>query len=214
MIQRFVQMCGMGVVALLPMGEIAAFNTSMMGARGIERIEDATDVIPLPDGLFAVEYVEATGTQKIVLPYIMTNDAEYDMVWQYYNTADRVDDGFFGINGLFQFRTRYAPRNRNCICRCYRFVNNGPFNYVDNVLKESNNYSNFSGSLCLFNFHDSLKRPAKGRIYWLHFYKNGELYFDLVPVRDESGIGYMYDLVSGELFGNNGTGSLIVGPDL
>lgn len=35
---------------------------------------------------------------------------------------------------------------------------------------------------------------------------------DYIPVR-VGGVGYMYDRVSGELFGNAGTGAFIVGPD-
>lgn len=35
---------------------------------------------------------------------------------------------------------------------------------------------------------------------------------DLKPVR-KNGIGYMYDNVSGQLFGNQGTGQFIIGPD-
>lgn len=37
-------------------------------------------------------------------------------------------------------------------------------------------------------------------------------HFDLLPVR-KGNIGYMYDRVSGELFGNAGTGAFIIGPD-
>jgi hypothetical protein len=33
-----------------------------------------------------------------------------------------------------------------------------------------------------------------------------------VPVKD-NGVGYMYDKVSGQLFGNAGTGSFILGND-
>ena len=36
--------------------------------------------------------------------------------------------------------------------------------------------------------------------------------FDFIPVRVGS-IGYMYDRVSGQLFGNSGTGAFIIGPD-
>ena len=36
--------------------------------------------------------------------------------------------------------------------------------------------------------------------------------FDLIPVRNGT-VGYLYDRVSGELFGNAGTGAFIIGPD-
>ena len=37
-------------------------------------------------------------------------------------------------------------------------------------------------------------------------------HFDILPVRVGT-VGYMYDRVSGELFGNSGTGDFVVGPD-
>ena len=42
--------------------------------------------------------------------------------------------------------------------------------------------------------------------------RNGELTLDFIPVR-LGNIGYMYDRVSGEFFGNQGTGAFIIGPD-
>lgn len=39
----------------------------------------------------------------------------------------------------------------------------------------------------------------------------GDLVLDLIPVRVGQ-VGYMYDRVSGELFGNSGTGDFIIGP--
>jgi len=47
-------------------------------------------------------------------------------------------------------------------------------------------------------------------------YKDGVLVHDLIPVRVGSGasaVGYMYDRVSAQLFGNNGTGAFTIGPD-
>ena len=41
---------------------------------------------------------------------------------------------------------------------------------------------------------------------------NGVVLADMIPVRVGS-VGYMYDRVSGQLFGNDGTGDFIVGPD-
>lgn len=41
---------------------------------------------------------------------------------------------------------------------------------------------------------------------------NDMLLVELIPVRKGT-VGYMYDKVSGQLFGNEGTGSFILGPD-
>ena len=50
------------------------------------------------------------------------------------------------------------------------------------------------------------------RLYSLQWKRSGDLLFDLVPVRD-NGVGYLYDKVSGELFGNDGSGSFTYGND-
>lgn len=54
----------------------------------------------------------------------------------------------------------------------------------------------FKGKILIFQLWDS----------------NDDLVFDGIPVRVGQ-VGYIYDRVSGELFGNTGTGSFLVGPD-
>lgn len=54
--------------------------------------------------------------------------------------------------------------------------------------------------------HNDLKISHAG------FYVNGVIVRDFIPVRIGT-TGYMYDKVSGKLFGNAGTGSFILGPD-
>lgn len=50
------------------------------------------------------------------------------------------------------------------------------------------------------------------RIYSSSIYKNNTLVCDFIPVRVGQ-VGYMYDKVSGQLFGNQGTGNFTLGPD-
>lgn len=50
------------------------------------------------------------------------------------------------------------------------------------------------------------------RIYAFRVVRDGALYLDLIPVR-QGKKGFMYDRVSGKLFGNAGTGEFIIGPD-
>ena len=50
------------------------------------------------------------------------------------------------------------------------------------------------------------------RLYSLKFYQDGVLAADYRPVR-VGDVGYLYDHVSGQLFGNAGTGDFVVGPD-
>lgn len=50
------------------------------------------------------------------------------------------------------------------------------------------------------------------KIYYFKIYDNGVLVRDYIPVR-KNGVGYMYDKVRGELFGNLGAGNFTFGPD-
>ena len=59
--------------------------------------------------------------------------------------------------------------------------------------------------------YDSLGLYAK--IYGQKIYLNNVLVRDFIPVRVGQ-VGYLYDKVSGQLFGNLGTDSFILGPDL
>lgn len=61
------------------------------------------------------------------------------------------------------------------------------------------------------------KERATIKIYQCQIWQEGILVLDLIPVRvdvDGTPVGAMYDLVSGTLFHNSGTGSFILGPDL
>lgn len=54
---------------------------------------------------------------------------------------------------------------------------------------------------------------ARGRLYYLKVFDGDTAIFDFIPVR-KNGLGYLYDRVNGELFGNNGSGSFTLGPDI
>ena len=49
-------------------------------------------------------------------------------------------------------------------------------------------------------------------LYSFSIEANSKAILDLIPVR-VGDVGYMYDRVSGQLFGNQGTGDFIIGPD-
>lgn len=55
--------------------------------------------------------------------------------------------------------------------------------------------------------------PMIGRMYSFKIYQNGVLVRDFIPVRKGT-TGYLYDRVSGKLFGNAGTGDFVLGPDV
>jgi hypothetical protein len=79
----------------------------------------------------------------------------------------------------------------------------------------------FSGGItdkAIYLFAANFERPmlinGDNRIYAVKFYDvSGILTFDAIPVRKVN-IGYMYDRVSGQLFGNQGTGEFVLGKDV
>ena len=60
----------------------------------------------------------------------------------------------------------------------------------------------------------NVNRLSKSRFYSFSAtdVNSDELVVDLIPVRKGT-VGFIYDRVSGELFGNAGTGAFIIGPD-
>ena len=83
--------------------------------------------------------------------------------------------------------------------------------YLDDTYKlECNKFvPSSAGVLSLL----SASQIYEGRIYHLFAYdENNDFLLDAIPVR-VGNVGYIYDKVSGKLFGNAGTGSFILGPD-
>ncbi len=54
---------------------------------------------------------------------------------------------------------------------------------------------------------------GKYKVSYLQIYSNGALVRDFIPVRKGT-VGYLYDRVSGELFGDAGTGAFGYGNDI
>lgn len=87
--------------------------------------------------------------------------------------------------------------------------------YVDDVLLHTFTAAQFAsaGTIWLHATHGAnAQGTAALRISTARVWSGGALVRDYVPVRVGS-VGYMYDRVSGTLFGNAGTGSFTIGPD-
>ena len=70
----------------------------------------------------------------------------------------------------------------------------------------------FSKAFCLYSTNGE-GYGAKVRVYGCKVYQSGVLVRDFIPVRKGT-VGYLYDRVSGKLFGNAGTGDFVLGPDV
>ena len=70
--------------------------------------------------------------------------------------------------------------------------------------------------LYVFNFNNvgtPYSTGANARFWSVKIYDGQTLVFDAIPVRKGT-VGYLYDRVSGKLFGNAGSGDFVIGPDI
>lgn len=89
---------------------------------------------------------------------------------------------------------------------------------VGNSLSVTVTAATFSCNYNVFLFADNNGGTAHdfttaAQIIYAKFYSSGTKVRDFIPVRVGQ-VGYLYDRVSGELFGNAGTGSFALGPDV
>ena len=118
------------------------------------------------------------------------------------------------------------------LCTDYKgdsfYLNRCTYDYANNVSIAGNTHTkgagtglvSFSSSQPIYSWACNANEldagafaPCKARKWYEKIYINGTLVRDYIPVRVGT-VGYMYDKVSGELFGNAGTGSFILGNDI
>ena len=183
-----------------------------------------------------VEYLESTGTQWIDTGMVLSSDGfAYDVDVTFASTANcQVFGGrtqamnsshdsivLFVVGGYWRFdyfgdwkagtavaaNTRYSVSYANG-----RTTVNG----VSTSTPVSSGRQS-GATVYVFAGHrpastGGVEFPSSMKLYSLKFYQNGVLAADYQPVR-KAGIGYLYDRVSGKLFGNAGTGDFVLGPD-
>lgn len=186
-----------------------------------------------------IEYLESTGTQYIDTGiFTVYNDGRtYKHIANLYYTVTNErqinganGSGYFGINKNGKFECAYIEDSGISARDSWHNINFSYYNptdrslnikyKIDNQLKERN-----ATSITLYNYAYAIYIFAIGgrdgaaplffckeRIKSYQIYIDEVLVRDLIPVR-VGNIGYMYDKVSGKLFGNAGTGNFILGPD-
>ena len=169
---------------------------------------------------YEVEYLEGSSTA-----FIDTNiNLDYDTVvrakWAFINWGARLFDcgkdwstNYFSVGSSSQ-QIWYLGKNSLQIGPTYQDIIHCEYGnfYIKNldsgiIISQGATRPPFtlSKSLTIFG-------QARAHIYYLQFLKDDALIHDFIPVRIGT-TGYMYDKVSGQLFGNTGTGSFILGPD-
>lgn len=91
---------------------------------------------------------------------------------------------------------------------------NGIITQINAVMDESVMSNSYSLYLFSANSNGILSETQNGiRVYSFTVKRNDNIVADFIPVRIGTN-GYMYDKVSGQLFGNKGMGDFVLGPDV
>lgn len=182
----------------------------------------------IPNGYKQIEYLESSGTQRIDTNIVGGKNTAIEIKF-YVSSIGSSYEGIFG--------SRVASNNTNSISLFTQNTSNVNQRFGSQVLATQikintlytiyldktkitindtttnwNQTADFTtpGTLTLFGIDSFTK--SKCKIYYTKIWEDEELVLDLIPVRADN-IGYMYDTVSGQVFGNSGSGSFVLGQD-
>ena len=180
----------------------------------------------------AVEYIEGTGTQKIEIPVSVIGGDDFAVGIRLYCT-NKTAGGFpFGSNtsqAIFSQKYSYND-STNMLTFASTIGGNATKGGSLMSLGEWHDYELSTSGKTVDGTFESLPRTitsfsslflmgyfsSNGYPYRLsscYINHNGVRIYDMIAVRIGT-VGYMYDTVSGELFGNVGSGTFILGPDI
>lgn len=179
-----------------------------------------------------IEYIQSSGTQYIDIGITGNSYLEYEVKYLWSSgeygyilgaqTSD-TENRFSLMTGTRSNRRIYYNNGDSTNQKYYALtaaemampvVSRKVYN---NIFQNSSRKGNFTNStydtpvtISVFARHQGTiyNNPYYGNLYYL---KIGNL--DLIPVR-KGQVGYLYDKVSNTLFGNAGTGSFTLGPDV
>ena len=204
---------------------------SMLGADGSSMVK--IDGHDLPDGIVAVEYIESTGTQYIITPFLLSGDMITEICAAMNaetpngvvlagarNRTENVANYVILTNGKMQLSATGGALAIPFDTDFHIFYHSQTELSIDEKQKLYEGVDTKTSSrfvLFAYNYNDYITLKSPCRIRYAKFGLDGEDGW-LIAVRftNENGEmeGAMYDLVSGELFLNQGTGDFIIGPDL
>lgn len=204
--------------------------------RRVFRFGNKRFVMPMPYDS-KVEYLESTGTQWIDTGIVPDNT--YTFNCKVAVTQDNYNCVYWGTrnSGNTHSKNNQCYLNSNDISgspyenrsiHLYSTDVSASSNWASNVIPSVNTMYELTDitvvptmnpmiyPITLFAFNmigDINAELGKCRIGCWKCYSNGQIVRDFIPVR-KGNIGYMYDRVSGKLFGNSGTGNFILGNDI
>lgn len=187
-----------------------------------------------------IEYLESTGTQWIDTDYKPNQNTQLKITYSI-NTITSDASMPFGVrdagnatdgkNGIF--RTHGTNTNRiafgngsstnvnisgyNTSNTIYEVYLNKRYVYIDGNLVTTITNTTWSNSRSIYLFGASTAGSftfgVPMKIYSCKIWDNDTLVRDYIPVK-KNNIGYLFDKVSGQLYGDAGGGNFVCGPDI
>lgn len=179
-----------------------------------------------------VEYLQSSGTQYIDTGIIPNDNTGLHIRVSSSNTSDTYVVGlrnssgntrwcighassgyYYAVNSVSQRRYKLDPAEIY-----FNYLNDKKFHVVDSTTGDGSIGSlafTPSYNIRLFGSAGMVASYSKwsGKIYYVKITQGDALVMDLIPVRVGT-VGYMYDKISKQLFGNDGTDSFTLGSDV
>ena len=170
-----------------------------------------------------IEYLEADGTQWLSTGITAKNgiDVIIDCLYTYSPSGTKVMVGSSASSGWWAGSTNgkwgvtnQTTNNPSSLVRHIidvKYTTNTEI-YVDGVFcARQSRRGTVADPIALFNAYNS-SFQSNARLYSAIIKDGDTIVFDAIPVRVGQ-TGYLYDKISGTLFGNSGTGDFILGSD-
>lgn len=164
-----------------------------------------TGIIPDDNTKVQVKLMSSVVTGNVIVGYKGNSD---QTDWRLFNSNQRIyydafDKRLNGGNGTLSINTIYEFELGNY------YVKDIP---TDTILLQGSPYTG-TGVGHIYLWGETAFLSAYARVYYFKAFSSNSIIMDLVPIRIEQ-VGYMFDYVSGQLFGSgHPTESFILGPD-
>lgn len=182
-------------------------------------------VPPTPPTPVQIEYLENTGSAYIDTHYhISSYNFKFEIKYMQLENSSAIAWLIYQFNGNNEYLAIYSNASNKLAAvwgnqwkasstlsdrNAHVLILESKKLYRDGtVLFTTNNPSSFVSSTNTVRTGE-----VKMRIYYIKIWYNGTLVRNMIPMRIGQE-GYMYDQVSGEYFGNAGTGDFILGNDV
>lgn len=177
-----------------------------------------------------VEYLESTGLQYIDTGITPTVNTKFEIRYQYTSINLLGGSGLSPVGGGRRFHINTYEGKIHVGCGTNNnwkntinvdtnihqvaLQGNGSFTVDGTAYSTGGSVGDFSGTyIYLFRIFGQSEYTNGYRLYSAKIYEGEELVRDYIPVRVGS-LGYMYDRVSGKLYGNEGVGAFVLGNDV